>query len=190
MNFNKLAKVVDSYQKRPVRKSAPTKNPKKIKDWAGSRSYNNGNYEGNEDEFDELYNLITEYEIINEEYLAGGLYIGGNNIETLEALLYSKTGLRDLAQLKEDMGIADDNTASWEDSQWAIEGECAEQPLDYVEGWLRKQFNVENVEVADEPDKDGDIQVEFTLDVDGSTEYITCYYTADDPEKVVHTITF
>ena len=189
MNFNKLAKVIDSYQKRPVRKSAPTKNPKKIKDWAGSRSYNNGNYEGNEDEFDELYNLITEYEIIDERYLAGGLYIGGNNIETLESLLYSETGLRSLEQLKEDLGIADEPEEEGSDPwDYTVVDECQDQPLDYVEGWLRKNYNVEDVNVDEEPDKDGDILVEFKLDVDGETCYVSGYYKADDPEKIVYSI--
>lgn len=65
---------------------------------------NSNDYENitnSEKEYNELWNLIIENNIATEDELSLVSYINGWNIETLNDVLYVRTGYRDLEQFKE-----------------------------------------------------------------------------------------
>ena len=61
----------------------------------------NYNYYIADPKFDELYDLLTEYEIATRDEISLVTRICGNNIETLESILFARTGYRSLEQFKE-----------------------------------------------------------------------------------------
>ena len=48
----------------------------------------------------ELWDFITEYEIATENEICLITSINGTNLDTFESILYSRTGYRDLEQIK------------------------------------------------------------------------------------------
>lgn len=65
---------------------------------------NSNDYENitnSEKEYNELWNLIIDINIATEDELNLISYINGWNIETLNDVLYVRTGYRDLKQFKE-----------------------------------------------------------------------------------------
>ena len=50
---------------------------------------------------DELYDYLLETEVCTEDELSLVTSIMGTNIDTLESVLYSRTGYRSLEQIKE-----------------------------------------------------------------------------------------
>ena len=52
-------------------------------------------------EINELWDYLTEYQIATEKEIALVTSINGTNLDSLESILYSRTGYRDLEQIKE-----------------------------------------------------------------------------------------
>ena len=52
-------------------------------------------------EEEELYDYLVEYEIANEKEIGLVCSINGTNLESLESILYVRTGYRSLEQLGE-----------------------------------------------------------------------------------------
>ena len=50
----------------------------------------------------ELYEYMIDYGIATEDEIALVMYINGDNLGTLEDILYVRTGYRSLDQIKED----------------------------------------------------------------------------------------
>jgi len=48
-----------------------------------------------------LYDYLTELQIATEEEISLVCSINGNNLDSLESILYSRTGYRTLEQIKE-----------------------------------------------------------------------------------------
>lgn len=53
-------------------------------------------------ERDTLYDTIIELDVATEDEIGVAIHFGGFNLETLQSLLYYKTGYRTLEQWKED----------------------------------------------------------------------------------------
>ena len=53
-----------------------------------------------DDATDKLYDYLLEYNICTEDELALVTSINGTNINTLESILYSRTGYRSLEQIE------------------------------------------------------------------------------------------
>ena len=49
----------------------------------------------------ELYDYLTDYEIATEDEIALVCSINGTNLDSLESILYSRTGYRSLEQIQE-----------------------------------------------------------------------------------------
>ena len=49
----------------------------------------------------ELYDYLVEYEIANEKEIGLVCSINGTNLESLESILYSRSGYRSLEQIRE-----------------------------------------------------------------------------------------
>jgi len=52
-------------------------------------------------EMHELWDYLTDYEIATEDEIKLVTSINGTNLDTFESILYSRTGYRDLEQIKE-----------------------------------------------------------------------------------------
>ena len=52
-------------------------------------------------EEEELYDYLVEYEIANEKEIGLVCSINGTNLESLESILYSRSGYRSLEQIRE-----------------------------------------------------------------------------------------
>jgi hypothetical protein len=50
---------------------------------------------------EELYDYLVDYGIATEKEIGLVCSINGTNLESLESILYSRTGYRDLEQIKE-----------------------------------------------------------------------------------------
>ena len=50
---------------------------------------------------EELYDYLMDYEIATEKEISLVCSINGTNLDSLESILYSRTGYRDLEQIKE-----------------------------------------------------------------------------------------
>ena len=49
----------------------------------------------------ELYDYLMDYEIATEKEISLVCSINGTNLDSLESILYSRTGYRDLEQIKD-----------------------------------------------------------------------------------------
>jgi len=49
----------------------------------------------------ELYDYLMDYEIATEKEICLVCSINGTNLDSLESILYSRTGYRDLEQIKD-----------------------------------------------------------------------------------------
>jgi hypothetical protein len=56
-------------------------------------------------DIDQIWRIISEYEIATEEELKLVTNINGYNIESLESIIYSRTGLNSVDQLLDDLEI-------------------------------------------------------------------------------------
>lgn len=54
-------------------------------------------------EEDVLFEMMEDFEIFTPGEIEVGITVGGRNLETAEAMLFSRTGLRSLTQLKDDL---------------------------------------------------------------------------------------
>jgi hypothetical protein len=54
------------------------------------------------DDYNDLYDYLVDNEIFTEEEIAIAVYFNGESIETLETLLYYRTGYRSLDQILEE----------------------------------------------------------------------------------------
>jgi hypothetical protein len=54
-------------------------------------------------EEDVLFEMMEDFEIFTPGEIEVGITVGGRNLETAEAMLFSRTGLRNLTQLKDDL---------------------------------------------------------------------------------------
>jgi len=54
------------------------------------------------DDYNDLYDYLTDNEIFTHEEIAIAVYFGGDDLETLQNLLYFRTGYRSLEQLEEE----------------------------------------------------------------------------------------
>tara|TARA_R110002012_G_scaffold310975_1_gene519854 strand:+ start:210 stop:383 length:174 start_codon:yes stop_codon:yes gene_type:complete len=50
---------------------------------------------------DEIYNYLIDYEIATEKEISLVCSINGTNKDSLNSILYSRTGYRDIEQIKE-----------------------------------------------------------------------------------------
>ena len=50
---------------------------------------------------EELYDYLMNYEIATEKEISLVCSINGTNLDSLESILYSRTGYRDLEQIKD-----------------------------------------------------------------------------------------
>tara|TARA_R100000808_G_C2102177_1_gene118896 strand:+ start:599 stop:784 length:186 start_codon:yes stop_codon:yes gene_type:complete len=50
---------------------------------------------------EELYDYLVDYELATEKEIGLVCSINGTNLDSLESILYSRTGYRDLEQIKE-----------------------------------------------------------------------------------------
>ena len=50
---------------------------------------------------EELYDYLMDYEIASEKEISLVCSINGTNLDSLESILYSRTGYRDLEQIKD-----------------------------------------------------------------------------------------
>ena len=50
---------------------------------------------------EELYDYLMDYEIATEKEISLVCSINGTNLDSLESILYSRTGYRDLEQIKD-----------------------------------------------------------------------------------------
>lgn len=50
---------------------------------------------------EELYDYLIDYEIATEKEISLVCSINGTNLDSLESILYSRTGYRDLEQIKD-----------------------------------------------------------------------------------------
>ena len=50
---------------------------------------------------EELYDYLVDYGVATEKEIALVCSINGTNLDSLESILYSRTGYRDLEQIKE-----------------------------------------------------------------------------------------
>ena len=49
---------------------------------------------------EELYDYLMDYEIVTEKEISLVCSINGTNLDSLESILYSRTGYRDLEQIR------------------------------------------------------------------------------------------
>ena len=76
---------------------------KKINILRKANKMNKKAYEDYVTEEDVLFEMMEDFEIFTPGEIEVGIAVGGRNLETAETMLFSRTGLRSLTQLKDDL---------------------------------------------------------------------------------------